>query len=173
MPFQGPFPGNTGGTPPNYNCNSWNRSGVASPGHGFPPNYPTRGGGFPSPRFKHGGSLSPPFHSGRGRGGWQFRGTGSSPRPDQSGGRGCNFKHLRCSAPRDPQHFYKSVMKDPWRKLKPVIGSILVPRSGSRSWLPQSIASSQKAKVVESSSKQQLSLAESLALSLEEAANDV
>lgn len=63
-------------------------------------------------------------------------------------------------------------MKDPWRKLKPIVGK-LVRISGPGSWLPKSIAAPKRAKVIESGSKSQLSLAESLALSLEEAIDDV
>lgn len=65
------------------------------------------------------------------------------------------------------------MVEDPWRDLTPIVGDILVPRSGSNSWLPKSIiANSKRLKVGESSSGKKLSLAENLALSLEEAADD-
>lgn len=67
----------------------------------------------------------------------------------------------------------KSMVKDPWRKLKPIVGNILVPLSQPLSWLPASIAA-KKAKVAETSAvtKPKQNLAEFLALAFEESVSN-
>ncbi|ONK60508.1 uncharacterized protein A4U43_C08F19230 [Asparagus officinalis] len=153
IPFQSPFPGNFRGTPPSH----------APTPNSSRPNYSSRGGLLPNPSFRHGGSPSPHSNSGRGNQS-RFR-----------GGRGRGFRHINCSSPYDPHHFYKAMMKDPWRKLKPIVGILVpVPRNGSgSSWLPKSIAEPKRAgKAFETGgAKSKLSLAESLALALDEAAS--
>ncbi|PKA52425.1 hypothetical protein AXF42_Ash021179 [Apostasia shenzhenica] len=104
---------------------------------------------------------SPQSHSGRCRNS-QLRGRGRYHKQNFGLGR-LEMEHLEI----------KSMVKDPWRKLKPVVGDILVPLLPEGSWLPKSI-STKKAKVVESgtNTKTAQSLAEYLALSFEEAVND-
>lgn len=115
---------------------------------------------------------SPHSHSG-GRG-WQYR--GGSPSPGWSGGRGRGGYHRKGYGLGRQQldgFYVKSMVKDPWRKLKPVIGNILVPLSGPQSWLPKSI-SAKKVKVDETvvDIKPKQNLAEFLALAFEETIND-
>lgn len=113
------------------------------------------------------GRGSPHAFSGRGR---SWRSGGSSPSPR---GRGRGF-YDHGSAHQEREHFYiKSMVKDPWRKLKPIVGRIVVPRTGPGSWLPKSLTA-KKAKIGESGNEfnSQSSLAECLALSFEEAIND-
>lgn len=113
---------------------------------GTPPSYSNYSN---SPNFRPRGSPYPtPRHS------------------SHSGGRGLSNKG-------SDGYYKKSMVGDPWRDLTPIVGDILVPRSGSNTWLPKSITSNPKRlKVGESSSGKKLSLAENLALSLEEAANE-
>ncbi|XP_020599176.1 uncharacterized protein LOC110038627 [Phalaenopsis equestris] len=110
---------------------------------------------------------SPHSHS-SGRG-WQYR--GGSPSPGWSGGRGRGgFHNKGYGLGRQLDSFYvKSMVKDPWRKLKPVIGNILVPLSGPQSWLPKSITT-KKVKVAENAIdiKPKQNLAEFLAVAFEE-----
>ncbi|PKU77445.1 uncharacterized protein LOC110112287 isoform X1 [Dendrobium catenatum] len=116
---------------------------------------------------------SPHSHS-SGRG-WQYR--GGSPSPGWSGGRGRGGYHrikgYGLGRQQLDSFYVKSMVKDPWRKLKPVIGNILVPLSGPQSWLPKSI-SAKKVKVDETVGdiKPKQNLAEFLALAFEEAIND-
>lgn len=139
-------------------------------GRGSPMNYSGRGNYWQS------GSASP--GQGRGRGGRGY-------------GQGSSHQRIEKS--------YKAMLKDPWRKLKPVIGSILVPLATN--WLPKSVAvkkvkmeesasqvksepshtewlskslSVKKAKTEESGSQvnSQSSLAECLALSFQETINE-
>ncbi|KAG0462250.1 hypothetical protein HPP92_020726 [Vanilla planifolia] len=107
---------------------------------------------------------SPHSHS-RGRS-WRYRGANPSP----GGGRRFHNKDSG-SGRKELDHLYvKSMVKDPWRKLKPVVGNILVPitETGPVSWLPKSI-SAKKAKVAEPIKSKQ-NLAEYLAMAFEEAA---
>ncbi|KAF8406098.1 hypothetical protein HHK36_008178 [Tetracentron sinense] len=183
------------GTPPG----SWNGSGgMAS--CGFLSNS-SRGGGFSSPVYGRGGSPSP--NSGRGRGRWfnssssPSSGRGGSPSPNsgrvrgrwfnsspshgsgQGGGRGQGF-HANVSARERPEMFYtKSMVEDPWRLLKPVIRSLVVPAqslntpNSLRSWLSKSV-SMKKTRISEAANdfSSQSSLAECLASSFEETVKD-
>lgn len=94
---------------------------------------------------------SPNSHS-SGRG-WQHR--GGIPSPGWSGGKGrgrggYHNKGYGLGQQQSDNFYVKSMVKDPWRKLKPVIGNILLPLSGPQSWLPKSLAT-KKAKVAETS----------------------
>ncbi|XP_058069362.1 protein SICKLE isoform X2 [Magnolia sinica] len=145
-----------GGTPGNFN-----RSG-GPPSYGLPPN--SSRGGLPSPGYGRGCSPS----SNSGRGSYHRFNNSPSPGSGRSGGRGRGF-HGSISARDQPMRFYhKSMVEDPWRFLKPVVGTLV------RSWLPKSV-SMKKARVLEApvDFNSQSSLADCLTLSLEEAVNDV
>ncbi|KAJ6838597.1 DNA-directed RNA polymerase II subunit rpb1 isoform X2 [Iris pallida] len=173
--------GSPGQFPPSPNPNpSFYRGG--SPGQ-FPPSpnpnpsfyrgspgqFPSSPNPNPNPSLHCGGSGSPNAYSNSGRGS-RGRGYGGS------GGRG------RGGYRNEQEHFYiKAMVKDPWRKLKPIVGNILFPLGGTGSWMPRSIAGSgtKRPKLGESggsaaggSKSKAMSLAECLALSMEEAGND-
>lgn len=111
------------------------------------------------------GRGSPMNYSGRGNY-WQS-GSGSPGHGRGRGGRG----YGQGSSHQRIEKSYKAMLKDPWRKLKPVIGSILVPLATN--WLPKSVAA-KKAKMEDSGSQvsSQSSLAECLALSFQETINE-
>ncbi|KAJ4963091.1 hypothetical protein NE237_023030 [Protea cynaroides] len=170
-----PFPGHQR-TPPGV----WNRSGGRA---GYPFHSP-RGGGFlspglglgsPSPGLGRGGSPSPSFGRGSSH---QFS---NSPRPGsgRGGGRGRGF-HGVASARENPDMFYnRTMVEDPWMHLTPVVRISVLPANTQRtpesltSWLPKSIGL-KRARVSEAviEFNSQSSLAECLAASFEEAAND-
>ncbi|KAJ6824931.1 DNA-directed RNA polymerase II subunit rpb1 isoform X2 [Iris pallida] len=182
---------------PNFQ-NSW-RSPVPFPGSpnsnpsfyrgGSPVQFPQSPNPSPNPRFYRGGSPvqfpqspnpNPSF----------YRGGSGSPSLYSNSGRGSRGRSYGGSSGRgrggygnEHEHFYiKAMVKDPWRKLKPVVGNILVPMGGSGSWLPRSIVGSgtKRVKFGESGSGaglggsklKTMSLAECLALSIEEAGDD-
>ncbi|KAK1316502.1 hypothetical protein QJS10_CPA05g01484 [Acorus calamus] len=137
---------------------AWNRYSGSSGNR--PPFNPTRGG-FSSPRMVHAGGSS--NYSGRGRGGRY------SYNPSPGRGRG---SHATVSAMEHPELFYKkNMVEDPWRFLKPIVRHVGSGKNAS--WLPKSV-STKKARVSEGSSSFQVhgSLAEFLACSFEEAANE-
>lgn len=170
-PVQYPSPtaGNTG----SHNFSRpWNMSRNSS-GHSY---YSNSSGGPSSSRrgespmsSAYSGLRGSPHSHSSGRG-WQYR--GGSPSPGWSGGRGRGGYHNKSYGLGRQQldSFYvKSMVKDPWRKLKPVIGNILVPLPVPQSWLPKSIAA-KKVKVAEvvNDIKPKQNLAEFLALAFEE-----
>ncbi|KAM0935236.1 putative protein SICKLE [Dioscorea sansibarensis] len=147
-----------------------------SPGSSGPwgPPYNSRGR-FTSPTFGSSGrGRNPMGYSGRG----SFHSNHESPHrnsltPGWSyGGRGPGGSSARQET---EQLYNKSMLEDPWQNLKPIVGNILVPLAGPDFWLPKSLMA-KKAEVVESgtetSNNSQSSLAEYLALSLEEAINN-
>ncbi|KAH7687052.1 hypothetical protein IHE45_04G144400 [Dioscorea alata] len=154
-------------------CSGYRGSPGFSGPRGPPYNY---GSVFRSPTWGSSGrGRNPMGYSGRGRfhSIHESRHT-NSPSPGWShGGRGPGGS----SAQQETEQLYnKSMLVDPWQNLKPVVGNILVPLAGPDFWLPKSLQA-KKAKVVESGTEtsnnsHQSSLAEYLALSLEEAIND-
>ncbi|XP_026664721.2 uncharacterized protein LOC103718239 isoform X2 [Phoenix dactylifera] len=89
----------------------------------FSPHY-GRGGSHVSPPGMRG---SPHSNSGRGRGG-RFSGNRS---PQWTGGRGYS-SYCTGSGRQEIDHYYlKSMVKDPWRKLNPIVGDITKPRNWS------------------------------------------
>uniref|UniRef100_J3LD58 Uncharacterized protein n=2 Tax=Oryza brachyantha TaxID=4533 RepID=J3LD58_ORYBR len=168
-------------------------SGLRGPPLGAPPPFafgpysaPPSQGPYPhSPSFAHrnsnpgqdsGGRMNygprggPYSHHGRGRG-QNYHGSPGSTGRGQRGGSGLqNF-----SASRGQRSYYnKSMIDDPWRDLQPVVGNILIPRDGSKSWLPNSLRAkkdtSDRGQI--KSTPSGLSLAEYLDLSFNEASND-
>ncbi|KAK1268538.1 hypothetical protein QJS04_geneDACA006513 [Acorus gramineus] len=137
---------------------AWNRYRGSS---GNRPSFnPTRGG-FSGPRMVRGGGSS--NYLGRGRGGRH------SFNPNPGRGRG---SHATVSAMEHPELFYKkNMVEDPWKFLKPIVRHVGSGKNAS--WLPKSV-STKKARVSEGSSSFQVhgSLAEFLACSFEEAANE-
>ncbi|KAJ0673174.1 putative protein SICKLE [Helianthus annuus] len=114
-----------------------------------------RGVGFPSPQTH--------FTSGPRYGRWRGRGSG------QGGGRGRGHNHLSAEEQWPDCFFNKSMLEDPWKLLEPVIWKSL-----KKQWLPPSL-NAKKPRVSESQrqSSSQPSLAEILAASFNEAAEDV
>ncbi|XP_076921555.1 protein SICKLE-like [Bidens hawaiensis] len=169
----------------NIRSPSWNRNNpqthfTGSPGHG------SGQGGYPGPRFTnnpgHGSGrgypspvpnfMNSPSHGpNQGRGHW-FRNNMSSGPSSGRGmgrGRGGGGAHNHVSAKDRPDRFFnKSMVEDPWKFLEPVIW-----KSHSKQGLPQSLTA-KKPRVSESpkQSSSQASLAEILAASFNEAAND-
>ncbi|XP_039122435.1 protein SICKLE [Dioscorea cayenensis subsp. rotundata] len=134
------------------------------------------GGGFTSPTWGSSGrGRNPMGYSGRGsfHSNHESRHRNSLSPGWSHGGRGPGGS----SAQQETGQLYnKSMLVDPWQNLKPVVGNILVPLAGPDFWLPKSLQA-KKAKVVESGTEtsnnsHQSSLAEYLALSLEEAINN-
>ncbi|MQL95894.1 hypothetical protein Taro_028563, partial [Colocasia esculenta] len=149
-----------------------------------------------SPSFGQGVSLS----ADPGRGSWSANrgrgrgspivnsGTGSSWQPrsyqSPSSGRGSSqrgrFSKESESARESPWTFFNKLMLlDPWDGLEPVVGCILEPKTKSatpdsqQSWLPESIRAKRvKVKETSSVSHSQGSLADYIALAMEEAVND-
>uniref|UniRef100_A0ACD5T8Z8 Uncharacterized protein n=1 Tax=Avena sativa TaxID=4498 RepID=A0ACD5T8Z8_AVESA len=124
---------------------------------GSPMNYGPRG----SP-MNYGPRGSPCSSSGRGRGNNCYSSPGSRGR----GGRGGQEK----------DYLQKSMVDDPWKNLRPIIGSILIPIGGGgpESWLPGSLRRKKdnipaKGPSIPTSG---LSLAEYLDLSFNEASNE-
>ncbi|XP_072973012.1 protein SICKLE-like [Typha angustifolia] len=181
-----PMSGFRGSTPPCPNSSNISSSFV---GHNFHPN--SSAGGFMNPSFRGRGSPminrgiagSPHSNSGRGTV-WQY---GGSPHPNS--GRGNNYGGSPSSRGRggrgrgsydgswgrqEPKSYYlKSMVKDPWRKLKPIVGDILKPRDSSKSCVPESLTaqeSKHKQKSVQSGSG--LSLAEYLDMTFKDTVDE-
>ncbi|XP_024983656.1 protein SICKLE-like isoform X2 [Cynara cardunculus var. scolymus] len=157
------------------------QGGYPSPGHGSGRGYPSPGPNFRnSPSHGSGQGGYPGSASNQGRGHWFGNSMGSSPSsgrgrgrlsgPGHRQGRGGGHNHV--SAEDRPDLFYnKSMVEDPWKFLEPVIW-----KSHKKPWLPHSL-STKKARVSESpryqqQSSSQPSLAEILAASFNEAANN-
>ncbi|KAJ0970989.1 hypothetical protein J5N97_018948 [Dioscorea zingiberensis] len=167
--FESPYSGYRGS--PVGSSAFYHQSGGSSGPH--LPSYTSRGG-YSSPNFGSSGrGRSPMNYSGRGNYHSNHETQYRSPSPGWSQGRrgpGCSSVRPDFRQP----SYDKSMVADPWQNLKPVVGNILVPLAGPDFWLPKSLTA-KKAKVSESGieSNSQSSLAEYLALSLEEAVNDV
>uniref|UniRef100_A0A1D1Y619 Protein TSSC4 n=1 Tax=Anthurium amnicola TaxID=1678845 RepID=A0A1D1Y619_9ARAE len=182
----GAFPGNSSVSMPGIQDGCGSNSGYGLPHNASRSN-------VASPNFARG--LSPHANSGRGsssaslgrgspsansgRGGSWRSGNYHSPSSGRGGRGGRGSKEL-LSALEWPHLFFSKVMvKDPWVELAPVVGCILEPPArywtpdSMKSWLPESIRT-KKAKVKEtvSVSNSGRSLAEDIALALEEAVND-
>uniref|UniRef100_A0ACD5U1B3 Uncharacterized protein n=1 Tax=Avena sativa TaxID=4498 RepID=A0ACD5U1B3_AVESA len=132
---------------------------------GSPMNYGPRG----SP-MNYGPRGSPCSSSGRGRGENYYSSPGSRGR----GGRGgSGFRNHYGGKEKD--YLQKSMADDPWKNLRPIVGSILIPiGGGARSWLPESLRTKKdnipaKGPAIPTSG---LSLAEYLDLSFNEVSND-
>ncbi|KAG8070773.1 hypothetical protein GUJ93_ZPchr0006g44019 [Zizania palustris] len=171
MQFQNPMPGYRGpplGAPPHWSPHS------ASPAQGpYPhsPNFPYRNSnpGQSGSSMNYGPRGNPHSSYGRGRGQNQYISPGSRGR----GGRG-GFGFQNYSGWQDRRSYYnKSMIDDPWQDLQPVVGNILIPRDGSKPWLPASLrAKKDTPDQGQIKSKSGLSLAEYLDLSFNEASND-
>ncbi|XP_072992379.1 protein SICKLE-like [Typha latifolia] len=158
-------------------------------GHNSHPN--SSAGGFMNPSFRGRGSPtsnrgiagSPHSNSGRGTV-WQYGGSphpnsgrgnnyGGSPSSRGRGGRG-RGSYDGSSGRQEPKSYYiKSMVKDPWRKLKPIVGDILKPRDSSKSCVPESLTaqeSKHKQKSVQSGSG--LSLAEYLDMTFKDTVDE-
>ncbi|VAH20636.1 unnamed protein product [Triticum turgidum subsp. durum] len=166
--FRGPNVGR-GGSPMNY-----------GPG-GSPMNYGPRGnpmnygpGGSPMSYEPRGSPRSyvprgsPHSSSGRGRGENYYHSPGLRGR----GGRGGFQNH---SGSQDQRNFYrKSMVDDPWQGLQPIVGNILKPIDGAKSWLPESLRKKEtpnQGRTI-SNPTSGLSLAEYLASSFNEASDE-
>nr|XP_010932821.1 LOW QUALITY PROTEIN: protein SICKLE-like [Elaeis guineensis] len=134
-------------------CTSTPLSGGFSPHHG-------RGGSHVSTPGMRG---SPHSNSGRGKGG-RFSGYHS---PRWTRGQGSGSYRTGSDRQEIDHYYHKSMVKDPWRKLKPIVGDITKPRN----WL----LDSKKVKVAESGSKFSFSKTGCLAqfLADEEAASEM
>ncbi|KAK8934123.1 hypothetical protein KSP39_PZI014311 [Platanthera zijinensis] len=154
--YSSPASGDRGA--PHHLPKPWNMSGNSSSEHSFTPNSSNGGSqlSFRPMNSPYSGIRGSPHSHSSGRG----RGRGGSPYNNQGYGSG-RLKKL-------DSFFIKSMMKDPWRKLKPVVGDILMPLR-PLPWLPKSIAT-KKPKVDETSTDVQpkQNLAEFLALAFEE-----
>lgn len=156
-PIQYPSPASGDRGAPHHLPRPWNVSGNSSE-QTFTPNS-SNGGGQSSSRpmyTPYSGIRGSPHSRSSGRG----SGRGGSPYNNQGYGSG-RPKKL-------DSFFIKSMVKDPWRKLKPIVGNILVPLQ-PLPWLPKSIAT-KKPKVDEKSTDitPKQNLAEFLALAFEE-----
>ncbi|VAH08767.1 unnamed protein product [Triticum turgidum subsp. durum] len=104
----------------------------------------------------------------QGRGGNFYHSPGSRGR----GGRGGFQNH---SGSQDQRNFYrKSMVDDPWQGLQPIVGNILKPVDGAKSWLPESLRKKEtpnQGRTI-SNPTSGLSLAEYLASSFNEASNE-
>lgn len=139
---------------------------------GSPVNYGPRGsqmnyGSRGSP-MNYGPRGSPYSSSGRGRGENYYSSPGSRGR---GGGDGFGFQNRSGWQDRRSYHA-KCMVDDPWRDLQPIVGNILIPMDGSKSWLPESLRAkkdtSDQGQIKPTSG---LSLAEYLDLSFNEASN--
>lgn len=147
---------------------------IRSPGFSHGQGRPHWQGSSSNPSSGHGGSPGP--SSGRDRGRWN--GGNMSTGLGRSGGRGQGHHSRGWGAEerQGPEIFYhRSMDENPWQQLEPIMWksrSLKNPGS-SNSWLPKSITT-KKAKVSETfnQSSSQPSLAEYLAASFSEAAND-
>ncbi|XP_043713878.1 protein SICKLE-like isoform X1 [Telopea speciosissima] len=162
-----PFHGHQG-TPPGV----WNRS-AGRAGYSFPLNSP-RGRSYRSPAPGWGGSHSP----GSGRGSSHMFSNSPNLGSGQGGGRGRGL-HAIVSAREKPYMFYnKTMLEDPWRLLTPVLRISVLPVNTQytpdlpRSWLRNSVLKKARVSATVNESNSQLSLAECLAASFEEAVND-
>ncbi|XP_031129025.1 protein SICKLE isoform X2 [Ipomoea triloba] len=131
-----------------------------------------------SPRPYSGRAYSPYQGSGRGRGRWQGNNVSSSSM--QSGRRGSGNRECSSAEARPDLYYNKSMIEDPWEQLQPTIWKkVNTPSKGidtpdsHKSWLPNSV-SMKKARFAEVQVKlsTQQSLAEYLAASFNEAANE-
>lgn len=198
MQFQTPMSGYRGtppGPPPHWNPHS---TPPAQDQYPHPPNFGFRGrnagrGGSPMNYRPKGSSMdygprgspmdygprgsprsyvprgSPHLSSGRGRGENYY----NSPGPRGRGGRGGFHNH---SGSQDQRNYYrKSMVDDPWQDLQPIVGSILIPIDGAKSWLPESLRKKKEApnqgRTIPNPTSG-LSLAEYLDLSFNEASNE-
>ncbi|KAM0874396.1 hypothetical protein ACQ4PT_037446 [Festuca glaucescens] len=134
---------------------------------GSPTNYEPRG----SP-MNYGPRGSPCSSSGRGRGENYYSGPGSRGR----GGRGgSGFQNH--SGGQGQMNYYKSMVDDPWKNLRPIVGSILpIGGGGAKSWFQESLRTKKdnipdQGRVI-STSTSGLSLAEYLDLSFNEVSNE-
>ncbi|XP_076901240.1 protein SICKLE-like [Bidens hawaiensis] len=130
-----------------------------NPGHGSGRGYPS-----PGPNFRNNFSHGSGPNQGRGYGNNMTSGPSSG---RGRGGRGRGHNHV--SAEDRPDRFFnKSMVEDPWKFLEPVVWKSL-----KKQWLPHSV-NAKKPRVSESPkpSSSQPSLAEILAASFNEAADD-
>ncbi|XP_022004649.1 protein SICKLE-like [Helianthus annuus] len=129
---------------------SWRGNSPHPRGYCSPP-----GVGFPSPQTHF--TNGPRYGRGRGCG------------SGQGGGRGQGHNHVSAEEQRPDCFFNKSMLEDPWKFLEPVIWKSL-----KKQWLPPSL-NAKKPRVSESQrqSSSQPSLAEILAASFNEVAEDV
>ncbi|CAM0954822.1 unnamed protein product [Alopecurus aequalis] len=105
------------GSPMNYGP----RGGPMNYGpRGGPMNYEPRGG-----PMNYGPRGGPCSSSGRGRGENYYSGPGS-----RGGGRGGLGHQNHCGGQEQRDYHYKSMVDDPWKNLKPIVGSILIPIGG-------------------------------------------
>lgn len=185
MQFQAPMSGYRGpppGAPPPWSPHSgvpppWNPHS-APPSQGpypHPPSYgprnynPGQGGG----RMNYGPRGRPDSPYGRGRGQNNYNNPGSRGRGGRDGGRDGSGTQNYSGWQDGRVRYHKSMTDDPWRDLQPIVGNIMIPRDGSKSWLPESLRAkkdtSDRGQVKPPSG---LSLAEYLDLSFNEASND-
>jgi hypothetical protein len=110
---------------------------------------------------------------GRGRGQNNYNNPGSRGRGGRDGGRDGSGTQNYSGWQDGRVRYHKSMTDDPWRDLQPIVGNIMIPRDGSKSWLPESLRAkkdtSDRGQVKPPSG---LSLAEYLDLSFNEASND-
>ncbi|ERN14386.1 hypothetical protein AMTRI_Chr13g124040 [Amborella trichopoda] len=151
-------------------------------GRGSSPSPSYGRGSSPSPNYGRG--SSPNFSSGMGRGRHFSWSPGHS--SGRGGGRGRGY-HLDVSAKEHPERFYnKSMVEDPWSSLIAVTKRLGIAgdrsvvsdsnKSGTpdslRSWLPKSISKKARISDIKDEFNSETSLADSLVLAFEDAAND-